>query len=201
MRVGSALRSTEIKPVAPRFVSWNQSDGLFKSLDVFFFLHSNQPVGVGVQAAARSKRAGAGEARRHAQAKHTANNRPKQRTQAHTSEAPSSLAQLFECLNSSLAVQGNLPRVCSHHLPLCTEWRTVAHSGAVAPSSSHTYGPRCRHTPSPSHTRSHTYIHTDHAVATRRHGHGHTHTHTGHAVATRSHTGHTHTRAHTHSRT
>ena len=56
MRVGSALRSTEIKPVAPRFVSWNQSDGLFKSLDVFFFLHSNQPVGTGVQAAARSKR-------------------------------------------------------------------------------------------------------------------------------------------------
>ena len=58
MRVGSALRSTEIKPVAPRFVSWNQSDGLFKSLDVFFFLHSNQPVGVGVQAAASSIRAG-----------------------------------------------------------------------------------------------------------------------------------------------
>ena len=58
MRVGSALRSTEIKPVAPRFVSWNQSDGLFKSLDVFFFLHSNQPVGTGVQAAVSSKRGG-----------------------------------------------------------------------------------------------------------------------------------------------
>ena len=143
MRVGSALRSTEIKPVAPRFVSWNQSDGLFKSLDVFFFLHSNQPVGVGVQAAACAKRAGAGEARRHAQAKHTANNRPKQRTQAHTSEAPSSLTRsvMFEQLASCTGQSST----CLFAPP--SLMYRVAHSGAVAPSSSHTYGPRCRHTP------------------------------------------------------